>query len=238
MEKGKWSWGLFALIWLWTLLGTGIVMAGESDRTPYGIRYGSPDTFAEFHGFLSTVYSDFEHGGERNNRADSSFDQHYFTFNALARIRHNIHVLGEIEFESSMGPGRYSDSGVAGLDFSLLGLDVKWNLNGLDLRGEWVKRRVDVTTATSLDAYGYYVQATYQPRGGIDWFNYVEPVLRHEILNPGVGASPQGKRERISVGANTSPYPHLKMGTEWQANNEDRNELDDDGFLITAVVDF
>ncbi|HEY4485716.1 MAG TPA: hypothetical protein VI702_05270, partial [Nitrospiria bacterium] len=66
-----------------------------------GILYGSPETFAEFHGFMSLLYSDFEKDGKTAdaNNGDSTFDQHYFYFNAIAKIRENVTVFGEVEYE-------------------------------------------------------------------------------------------------------------------------------------------
>ncbi|MBI4356368.1 MAG: hypothetical protein HY559_00605 [Gammaproteobacteria bacterium] len=63
------------------------------------LHYGSPETFAEFHGYLHVMYSDFEKDGEENDRGDSGFDQHYFVFNAIAQLRKNLTVFGEIEYE-------------------------------------------------------------------------------------------------------------------------------------------
>lgn len=57
-----------------------------------GIEYGSAQTFAEFHGFINLEYVDFE-------GADSTLDQHYFYFAAVARVRENVTVFGEIEYE-------------------------------------------------------------------------------------------------------------------------------------------
>ena len=58
----------------------------------YGIQYGSPDTFAEFHGFVNLEFYQFE--GQ-----PSSFDLHNFYFNAIAKVRRNVTAFGEVEYE-------------------------------------------------------------------------------------------------------------------------------------------
>ena len=366
----------------------GIGLAQESETTVPGLKYGSPETFAEFHGFVNLTYFDFEKDGERNNRGDSSFDQHYFYFNASAKVRHNVKVLGSIEYEHggevilidqafidwgivedvlnlqlgkfyspfglelgeyqhpvrklvtrplmarnllfnewiesgvnvhgrlrmadspfsvdyslavvngpndddgsdsdttpeilevgtganpnvggtgdarqnrdnnsdrtligrlganipggislgvSYSTGRYSDANTADLGFSLIGVDANLRVMGLDLRGEWAKRSIDVTTSTDRESYSYYVQSSYKYVFARPAIHYIEPVVRYDFLNPGDPANSQGDRERISLGINYSPYPHFKFGTEWQINNEDRSKKKDNGFLLQAVVDF
>jgi hypothetical protein len=349
--------------------------------------YGSPDTFAEFHGYLNLIYFDFEKDGDRNNRGDSSFDQHYFAFNSIAKIRHNVTAFGEIEYEHggqeilidrayidwgiyeehlnfrlgkfyspfglelreyqyplrklvsrpmmarnllfnewtevgvnmygrlkipnlafsvdydlavvngpsgsdsgdsdstpeilevgtganpstggtadarqsrdnnsnrtfigrlstyipaglgvglSYGDGRYSDAGSPNLDFSLIGVDARLNVIGLDLRGEWVKRTIDLTTTSERESSSYYIQASYKKVLGKEWLNYIEPVARYDFLEPDDDA-PSDQRKRISLGINYSPYPHFKFGAEWQMNSEEGTEMEDDGFLLHGVVDF
>src|SRR3990172_9859287 len=82
---------------IWFLLGSNLGYAQETTMTPYGILYGSPDTFAEFHGFITLTYFDFEKDGLRTPDGHSTFDQHYFYFNAIAKVRQNVTVLGEVE---------------------------------------------------------------------------------------------------------------------------------------------
>lgn len=81
----------------WLLLGSNIGYAQDAPMTPEGILYGSPETFAEFHGFVTLTYFDFEKDGTRDG--NSTFDQHYFYFNAIAKIRPNVTALAEFEYE-------------------------------------------------------------------------------------------------------------------------------------------
>jgi hypothetical protein len=352
--------------------------AQEPAMTPYGILYGSPETFAEFHGFVTLTYFDFEADGTRDG--NSTFDQHYFYFNAIAKVRQNVTVFGEVEYEHSgeeikldrafidwrligellalrlgqfyapfgfelreyqypvrkmtsrpmmarallfnewteagvnaygrlgtgvvsvdydiavvNGPGedgilvvsdptegapnigdtgdarqsrdnnnnrtvvghlsvpvthgphkvgvgvsgatgRYSDSGTEELDFTLMGVDANFRMMGLDVRGEWVTRSVDV--ASSIDSSSYYLQASYRVDYNRDGLHYIEPVVRYDFLEPDEDTN-DDERTRITLGLNYSPYPHFKFMAEWQMNDEDFDpDLDDDGFMASATVDF
>ena len=362
-------------IFCFLLLSGGSIYAQEPSSI-FGIGYGNPETFAEFHGFINEVYFDFENDGERNDQGDSTFDQHYFYFNAIAKIRQNVTVFGEIEHEHggetialdrafmdwrvleerlnirigkfyapfgieiqdyqyptrksvsrpmmarnlvfnewtevgveaygrfgdpafsvdydvalvngpngtgilevgtgdnpltggtgdarqtrdnnssrtfigrvsanmlegltvgfSHGGGRYTDTGVPGLDFGLTGVDAAYRKKGLDLRGEWVTRKVDLDPTGEMKSNSYYVQASYKMTFRKELLNYIEPVLRYDFLEPDEDLA-DDQRTRYAAGINYSPYPHFKFGAEWQKNSEEGVALDDNGFLIQAVVDF
>src|SRR4029079_3967143 len=68
------------------------VAQGQDKPDLYGIQYGSPDTFAEFHGFVNLEFYKF--GDDV-----STFDLHNFYFNAIARVRKNVTAFGEVEYE-------------------------------------------------------------------------------------------------------------------------------------------
>ncbi len=76
--------------------------AEEGPRSAEGLTYGSGGTYAEFHGFVNLEYHDFQRGGEgtpEGGAGVSSFDQHNFYFAAVARVRQNVTVFGELEYE-------------------------------------------------------------------------------------------------------------------------------------------
>lgn len=71
-----------------------------------GLLYGSPDSFAEFHGFANLQYFDFQKDGQGTDNGGpgtSSFDQSNFYFNAIAKVRENVTVFGEVEYEHGGG---------------------------------------------------------------------------------------------------------------------------------------
>jgi len=71
-----------------------------------GLLYGSPESFAEFHGFVNLEYFDFQKDGagtDEGGPGASSFDQSNFYFNAIAKVRENVTVFGEVEYEHGGG---------------------------------------------------------------------------------------------------------------------------------------
>ncbi|MBI3610103.1 MAG: hypothetical protein HY204_05295 [Nitrospirae bacterium] len=99
--------------------GSGIGYAAETSKVS-GLQYGSPDTFAEFHGFINLEYFDFQKDGQSDEvggPGTSTFDLHNFYFNSLAKIRQNLTVLSEVEYE-------HGGSGEITLDRGFL----DWNL--------------------------------------------------------------------------------------------------------------
>lgn len=71
--------------------------AQELPKEIPGLGYGNPETFAEFHGFLTLDYRDFGRDGEWGGKP--TFDQSDFYFNSIAQIRQNLMVFGEVEYK-------------------------------------------------------------------------------------------------------------------------------------------
>lgn len=159
-------------------------------------------------------------------------------------VKHGPHF---VEVGASYGGGRYSDEDAAeDLDFSLIGVDAKFQMMGLDLRGEWVSRTADVDPVfvpvsfpdDELNSSSYYLQASYRVGFNQDGLNYIEPVIRYDFLEPDDDTD-DDERTRTTLGINYSPYPHFKLMAEWQMNSEESDpDLDDDGFMVSATVDF
>jgi hypothetical protein len=66
------------------------------------LQYGTPESVAEFHGFLDLDYLDFQKegkGGTEEGPGKPTFDQSSFYFHALAKIREHISVFGEVEYK-------------------------------------------------------------------------------------------------------------------------------------------
>ena len=104
MKKPVWVIGLSVITFLFLLSPRSWAQYYSEEKMGggvYGIAYGSPETFAEFHGFVNLEYFDFQKDGElgRVHGGDSSFDLHNFYFNAIAKIRQNVTAFGEIEYE-------------------------------------------------------------------------------------------------------------------------------------------
>lgn len=61
------------------------------------LKYGSEEFFVEIHGFFAQEYFDFQSDGKRNGTP--SFDNHYFYLFINPRIRQNLWLETEIEYE-------------------------------------------------------------------------------------------------------------------------------------------
>ncbi|HEY5594019.1 MAG TPA: porin [Nitrospiria bacterium] len=161
--------------------------------------------------------------------------------------RLSANISGGAAVGVSYGEGRYSDTGSPDRGFTLTGVHANYRMKGLDVRGEWVSRKADVP-ATLVGAPGfpddemvsssYYVQASYKFRIGKEGLEYIEPVVRYDALEPDKDVD-DDERTRTTIGINYAPYPQFKFMAEWQMNEEKSNpDLNDDGVMISATVDF
>ncbi len=63
------------------------------------LKYGSEEFFVEIHGFFAQEYFDFQRDGKRDGIP--SFDNHYFYLFVNPRVRHNLWLETELEYEHS-----------------------------------------------------------------------------------------------------------------------------------------
>ncbi|MHB8483120.1 MAG: porin [Nitrospiria bacterium] len=89
---------LSALISLFHLSAGPISMAQSADTQ--NMSYGSPASFAEFHGFLNMTYYDM--GNQLGSAPPSGLDLRDFYLSAKSQLRQNITLFGEIEVESGV----------------------------------------------------------------------------------------------------------------------------------------
>jgi hypothetical protein len=144
---------------------------------------------------------------------------------------------GLAEIGASWAGGRYSSTNAPEkLDFSLMGVDAQFKMAGSDLRGEYVKRKADAPAGTTVDSKSYYVQASYRAFFNQEGLNYLEPVIRYDYLDPNEDIQ-DDETTRIVLGFNYSPYPHFVIRLEYQ-NNDEKPQLENNGFFLGAVVDF
>lgn len=165
-------------------------------------------------------------------------------------------ILGRIALAPNIGEAGYSEIGfsyatgkfdtAAEDEFKIFDIDARIQIMGLDLRGEYAKRSGDDQGAFQADSTGWYLQASYKMLQGRNLINYIEPKIRYDKSdadkdNPKPiqkGLTADDELSRITVGINYSPYPHFLFKTEYQFINEKDKSLDNDGFMISAVVDF
>ncbi|HLF86744.1 MAG TPA: porin [Nitrospiria bacterium] len=180
--------------------------------------------------------------GDQQNR-DKNSDR-----TILGRIAFapNIGDLGYTEIGASYVNGKYDLA--AEREFKVFDIDARIQIMGLDLRGEYADRSGDddTTNNISADSTGWYIQASYKMLQGRNLINYIEPKIRYDVSDVDAQGSKtienditvDDKFSRITVGINYSPYPHFLFKTEYQFIDEDKADLDNDGFMISAVVDF
>ncbi len=155
-------------------------------------------------------------------------------------------ILGRIALAPTIGEA-YSQVGfsyatgkfdaAADKEFKIYGIDALIQIMGLDLRGEFAKRTGDDDGTIKADAKGFYLQASYKMLQGRNLINYIEPEIRYDKSDM-VISDPDDEFSRVTVGINYSPYPHFLFKTEYQFISEDKADLDNNGFMISAVVDF
>ncbi len=177
---------------------------------------------------------------KRQNR-DNNSDRTILGRIALAP---NIGDLGYTELGVSYATGKFDTT--AEDEFKIFDIDARIQMMGLDIRGEYAKRSGDDQGAFQADSTGWYLQASYKMLQGMNLINYIEPKIRYDNSdadkdNPKPiqkGLTEDDEISRITVGINWSPYPHFLFKTEYQFIDEDKADLDNDGFMISAVVDF
>ncbi|MBI5746873.1 MAG: hypothetical protein HZA13_07710 [Nitrospirae bacterium] len=175
-------------------------------------------------------------------------------------------ILGRVAFAPNIGEAGYAEVGAsyatgnydaaAQKEFKIYGIDARVQMMGIDIRGEYAKRsgddQIDANSAVAgnqtiqADAKGFYVQASYKMLQGRNLINYIEPKIRYDRSDVDKDdPKPTQKNltaddefSRWTVGVNWSPYPHFLFKTEYQFIDEDKANLDNDGFMISAVVDF
>lgn len=168
------------------------------------------------------------------------------TFVGRIGLAPNIGEAGYAEAGFSYAKGKYDVD--AQKEFKIFVVDARLQMMGLDIRGEYADRSGDDDGLVQADAQGFYVQASYKtpPLGGL--INYIEPKVRYDVSDMDLDKDGARKIEndlsgndefsRITVGINWSPYPHFLIKTEYQFIEEDKENLDNDGFMISAVADF
>ena len=178
--------------------------------------------------------------GDQQNR-DKNSDR---TFVGRIGLAPNIGDLGYTEVGVSYVKGKYDLA--AKKEFKVFDVDARVQMMGLDIRGEYAKRSGDDDGNVQADSTGWYLQASYKMLQGRNLINYIEPKIRYDVSDVDSAGSKTIEKNlpaddefsRWTVGINWSPYPHFLFKTEYQFIGEDKANLDNNGFMISAVVDF
>ena len=175
----------------------------------------------------------------------------------IGRLTVTPHDATQLGF--SYARGDYDDAAMKDLHF--YGLDAHFFWQGLDLRGEVVRRSGDdqtvvetavlpgatdgspattsrKSTVIPADASGYYVQEAYRFFEPFD-LQYIEQVIRYDVRDPDKDTDNNDDRSRWALGLNLSPYQNFVMKVEYNWVDERHGgDLNNDAFLFQAVVDF
>ncbi|MEO1087752.1 MAG: hypothetical protein AAFY88_26255, partial [Acidobacteriota bacterium] len=135
---------------------------------------------------------------------------------------------------------RFSDDG-SDQDqyFGIYGVDLAWRRHGFELRAEWLRAELDrpVPGQPELVQDGAYAQLSYT----VDWERQFMPSLtvatRIDLVDPLDGPSDDDFTV-LSFGLNAAVYKQFRLKAEYQWYDQRGPELDDDRFLMQAVIDF
>ncbi|MFQ5454857.1 MAG: porin [Nitrospirota bacterium] len=163
-----------------------------------------------------------------------------------------------LELGISYAKGNYDDASQR--EFKITVLDAKFNHGGFEIRGEYAKRSGDDQTVDPpatlesdgtvkndapftvlADVKGYYLQTAYKVIQNQPSIHYLEPLIRYdwsEGTKDDRSVADGDEWSRITFGINYSPYPHYLVRAEYQIINEDKVDKDNNGFALSAVVDF
>lgn len=176
-------------------------------------------------------------GALQNN--DNNSDR---TFIGRLSVSPAVYYGGLLEAGISTARGNYNDSGTPEMQLKIIDFDIRWVTDTIDLRGEYAKGSSDDTPTFKGDSAGYYVQAAYKFIKNMPSVKYLEGIVRYDSTDIS-GAASKGYDEQsiITAGVNYSPYSSFLMRAEYQIKDRNMlvgNEVDNNGFMLTAVVDF
>ncbi len=194
-------------------------------------------------------------GLRKDDRQNHDNNDQPFVIGRITAKPHESLTLGV-----SYAGGEYDQAGTK--EVKLVGFEANLRWEGLDLRGEVVRRsgdNQDVVESTisagptagdpaarlinqtmiPADASGYYVQAAYAFFFDRHNLHYIEPVLRYDVRDPDRGADNNQDQSRWALGLNVAPMPHFVVKIEYDWTREQHgNALKNNGLLIQVVADF
>ncbi|MBI1823284.1 MAG: hypothetical protein HY200_04125 [Nitrospirae bacterium] len=133
--------------------------------------------------------------------------------------------------------------------YQLYEVDARWRPGKFDIWFEYDKRTGDdegcsansppcdpAFTGDVANKEGYYVLASYNLIEDRKRIHYLKPILRFDTIKSSDAGS--GYR-RETVGLNWSPFAHFLLRSEYGYTQEiDQPNLANDGYMLSAVIDF
>ncbi|MBI1822241.1 MAG: hypothetical protein HY036_07965 [Nitrospirae bacterium] len=171
-------------------------------------------------------------------------------------IRSPLTGEGRFEAGASAAYGKYDDASQNTI--KMIGADGKLLWSGLEIRGEYMIRQGNDSTAAvscdgtniagpgnctiaRADASGYYLQISYALLKNIPSVYLLEPVVRidkSDLADHFAPPDPDTARRRVTVGINYAPYAHFLLKGEYEFVKNDGTDLHNDGVLLSVVTDF
>ncbi len=128
--------------------------------------------------------------------------------------------LRGLEIGGSYSRGKYDEDNQHDIDF--LVADIQFKRGNLEARGEYITSHVEQEALAGGDYYrnGYYLQTSYKYPVDINYFRYVEGVLRFDSVDPNRNVTNGKESDRVALGINYSPVEHVEFKFEHEVENE------------------
>lgn len=90
-------------------------------------------------------------------------------------------------------------------DRTLMGADVVFNMDALDVRAEFLQGTVEIEGQEDYEPSGFYVQGSYAiPMGDNGKDQYIEPVVKYEVYDYDTASNKE--ESKITLGVNYAPW--------------------------------
>ncbi len=131
--------------------------------------------------------------------------------------------------------GKYAEDEAAeeNLQLTFLGADVDYGISGLEVRGEFVHARQDLTGGATNERTGFYAQAAYLLSAASEQLANFEPVVRYSWVNFEGDAS---DTQELGIGLNYYVSASSAVRVAWFFNLEEDGFKEDNNKLMGQFV--
>ena len=142
--------------------------------------------------------------------------------------------LQGLEIGGSYSRGKYDEDNQYDIDF--LATDIQFKRGNLAGRGEYITSHVEQEALDGGDYHrnGYYLQTSYKYPVDINYFRYVEGVLRFDSLDPNRDVTGVKESDRVAFGINYSPVERVEFKFE-QVLEKEPGELVHGKSFVQAI---
>ena len=143
--------------------------------------------------------------------------------------------LQGLEIGGSYSRGKYDDNNQYDIDF--LAADIQFKRGNLEARGEYITSHVEQEPLAGGDYHrnGYYLQTSYKYPVDINYFRYVEGVIRFDSVDPNRDVTDGNEADRTAFGINYSPIDHVEFKFEYEIENEPEEPIHGKSF-VQAII--